>query len=166
MKSPTESTMRIAVASDHAGFAVKKNLVPALRAKSFSVTDKGIFSDEPTDYPDLAAKVAQAVNQGQAARGILICGSGVGVCAAANKFPGIRAAICHDCYSAKQGVEHDDMNVLCLGSRVLGFELLHEIVMTFLDARFSGENRHRRRLEKLKKLEKQNMNSDCFRKRY
>jgi ribose 5-phosphate isomerase B len=146
--------MKIALGSDHAGFSYKDKLIPELRKKKFDVLDLGIFQASPADYPDVAEKMAEAILLKQAEKGILICGSGVGVSVAANKFPGIRAGICHDCYSARQGVEHDDMNVLCLGSRVLGFELAREIIQAFLQAQFKGHERHMRRTEKIKLFEK------------
>ena len=150
----------VAMASDHAGFAYKSALIPKLEEQGYEITDLGVFSEEPADYPDLAAKMAEALRSGRARRGILICGSGVGVSVAANKFSGIRAGICHDCYSAHQGVSHDDINVLCLGSRVLGFELAWEIIKTFLKARFGGKERHKRRLEKLDAIERANMKNN------
>ncbi len=143
----------IALASDHAGFAYKAELLPELREKGYLVLDLGVSSDKPADYPDIARKMANAVLKGRVQRGILICGSGVGVSVAANKFPGICAGVCHDCYSARQGVEHDNINILCLGSRVIGVELARNIIQTFLDARFAGEKRHQRRLKKLKRIE-------------
>jgi ribose 5-phosphate isomerase B len=145
--------MRLAVASDHAGFALKQLLAEDLRRGGHQVVDVGAFSEEPSDYPDFAEALGKAVLSGEAERGVLICGSGVGASVAANKLRGIRAAVCHDTYSAHQGVEHDDMNVLVLGSRVVGTALAPELVRAFLDARFSGEERHRRRLEKVKALE-------------
>jgi hydroxyacylglutathione hydrolase len=162
MNIEKKRTLRIVLASDHAGFSAKEKLVPVLQKAAHSVIDLGVPSEEPADYPDLAEKTARSLLEGRGDRGILICGSGVGVCVAANKFPGIRAGICHDCYSARQGVEHDDMNVLCLGSRVLGFELMREIVLVFLEATFSGHERHRLRLEKLKKTERSNMKGGIF----
>jgi ribose 5-phosphate isomerase B len=147
--------MRIAIASDHAGFTLKEEIVRVLRAETFQVTDLGTCGTEPVDYPDFARAVGQAVTSGEVDRGILICGSGVGVSVAANKIPGVRAGICHDTYSAHQGVEHDDMNVLVLGARVIGPELAAELVRTFLTARFTGEKRHMRRLEKVKEIERQ-----------
>ena len=123
--------------------------------------DLGAHTFDPDDdYPDFALAVAQAVALGQAQRGILVCGSGVGACIAANKVPGIRACLCHDTYSARQGVEHDDMNILCLGARIVGPELAEELVEAFLKAKFSGEARHRRRLEKVLAIEQQAMKSD------
>jgi ribose 5-phosphate isomerase B len=145
--------MKIVVGSDHAGFDLKQNLVPYLRELGHEVVDVGTNSTAPVDYPDYAQAVAEAVRNGQAERGILLCGSGVGASVAANKIPGIRAGLCHDTYSAHQGVEHDDMNVLVLGARVIGRELAHELVRAFLGAKFTGAERHRRRLEKVQALE-------------
>jgi ribose 5-phosphate isomerase B len=145
--------MRIAIGADHAGFELKQMLVAHLRELGHDVEDLGTQSADPVDYPDYAEAVADALLQGRAERGILICGSGVGASVAANKVPGIRAGLCHDTYSARQGVEHDDLNVLVLGARVIGPELAKELVRAFLNARFSGEERHRRRLEKLRQLE-------------
>ena len=145
--------MRIAVGSDHAGFALKQEVAECLRRDGHEVIDVGTHSTAPADYPDSAEALGNAVRQGKAERGVLICGSGVGASAAANKLPGIRAAICHDAYSAHQGVEHDDMNVLVLGGRVVGPALAEELVRTFVAARFSNEERHLRRLGKLKALE-------------
>jgi RpiB/LacA/LacB family sugar-phosphate isomerase len=146
--------MRIVLGADHAGFEMKQDLVGFVRRLKHEVLDVGATSGvEPDDYPDFAEAVALAVGEGNAARGILICGSGVGASVAANKFSGIRAAVCHDGYSAHQGVEHDDMNVLVLGSRVIGLELARELAQAFLDAKFSGEERHVRRLNKVKEFE-------------
>ncbi len=145
--------MRIALGSDHAGFRLKQTVAEDVRALGHEVMDVGTYSEQPVDYPDYAEAVAQALIEGRAERGILLCGSGVGASVAANKMPGIRAGLCHDTYSAHQGVEHDDMNVLVLGARVIGPELARELVRAFLSARFSGEERHRRRLEKVKAIE-------------
>ena len=144
--------MRIALGSDHAGFALKQELAAALRDEGHEVTDVGTHSTAPADYPDTAEALGKAVLAG-AERGVLICGSGVGASVAANKLPGIRAAVCHDTYSAHQGVEHDDMNVLVLGARVIGSALAGDLVRAFLGARFSGEERHARRLAKVMALE-------------
>jgi RpiB/LacA/LacB family sugar-phosphate isomerase len=146
--------MRIVIGADHAGFDLKEVLAEYLRHRGHEVVDVGTTSDEPVDYPDYAAAVSQAVLDGRAERGVLICGSGVGASVAANKIPGIRAGLCHNTYSARQGVEHDDMNVLVLGARVIGIALARELVDHFLAAGFSGEERHRRRVEKIKALEK------------
>jgi RpiB/LacA/LacB family sugar-phosphate isomerase len=145
--------MRIVVGSDHAGFALKQEVAECLRGDGHEVLDVGTHSTAPTDYPDSAEAVGNAVREGKAERGVLICGSGVGASAAANKLPGIRAAVCHDTYSAHQGVEHDDMNVLVLGGRIIGPALAFELVRAYLSARFSNEDRHVRRLQKLKALE-------------
>jgi ribose 5-phosphate isomerase B len=149
--------MKVAVGSDHAGYQLKKILVPFLKEKGHEVLDVGTYNPEASDYPDAARAVSEAILRGDAERGILVCGSGVGASVASNKFPGIRASLCHDTFSAHQGVEDDDMNVICLGERVIGAELAKEIVMTFLSARFSGEDRFRRRLEKVKQIEKEFM---------
>ena len=145
--------MRIAVGADHAGFALKEDLAAYLRELGHQVLDVGTHSTAPVDYPDYAEAVGKAVLDGRAERAVLICGSGVGASVAANKLPGIRAGLCHDTYSAHQGVEHDDMNVLVMGSRVIGTELARELVRAFLGATFSGEERHRRRLAKVVALE-------------
>jgi len=145
--------MRVVLGSDHAGFEMKHNIVAHVRALGHEVLDVGTDSTAPVDYPDYAMAVGRAIIDGQADRGILICGSGVGAAVAVNKIPGIRASVCHDCYSAHQGVEHDNMNVLVLGSRVIAAELAHDLVWLFLGAKFSGEERHQRRLAKLQKLE-------------
>ena len=145
--------MRVAIGADHAGFELKKLLGQQLTNAGHQVFDLGTKDARPVDYPDFAEAVALSVLRGQAERGVLICGSGVGASAAANKVPGIRAALCHDTYSAHQGVEHDDMNVLCLGARVIGVEVAFELVRAFLGARFSGQGRHVRRLDKVRALE-------------
>ena len=145
--------MRIALGSDHAGFEMKESIKSFLEELGHRVMDLGTHSSAPVDYPDFSEAVGLAVAQGKADRGLVICGSGVGASVAANKIPGIRAGLCHDTYSAHQGVEHDDMNVLVLGSRVIGLELARDLVKTFLEATFSGEERHKRRLSKVKALE-------------
>jgi RpiB/LacA/LacB family sugar-phosphate isomerase len=145
--------MRIAIAADHAGFPLKQELAAWLQSVGHDVTDLGTNSTDPVDYPDYADATAQALLEGKADRGILICGSGVGASVAANKVPGIRAGLCHDTYSAHQGVEHDDMNVLVLGARVIGVELARELVRAFLGAVFSREPRHVRRLGKIHAIE-------------
>lgn len=150
----------LAIAADHAGFHLKTVVVDFLKKLGQEVNDLGTYSDEPVDYPDYARKVAQEILHKKAEKGILICGSGVGACAAVNKFPGIRAGICHDTFSAHQGVEDDDMNVLCLGARVIGPELAKEIVRSWLSASFSGAERHRRRLGKIDQIEKEFMKGD------
>ena len=146
--------MIIALGVDHEGFPLKKTVSETIKAANHEVLDLGTFDETPVDYPDYAKSVAEAIVNGQAHRGILICGSGVGACVAANKIVGIRACLCHDTYSAHQGVEHDDMNVLCLGARVIGPALAVELVKSFLAAHFSGSERHKRRLEKVAALEK------------
>jgi ribose 5-phosphate isomerase B len=149
--------MKIAIGSDHAGVALKRRLVSVLKSAGDEVLDLGAPKEVPTDdYPDYAAAVAVAVGQGKAERGIVICGSGVGACIVANKFPGIRAAQCPDLYTARQSVEHDDVNVLCLGARTMNGPLTEDILKEWLAARFSGEARHVRRLGKLDTIEKQN----------
>ncbi len=140
--------MRVAIASDHAGLGLKLDLVAHLREPGYEVLDLGTHSTEPVDYPDYAEAVGLVLLSKRADRGILICGSGVGASVAANRLPGIRAGLCHDTYSAHQGVEHDDMNVLVLGGRVIGLALARELAHAFLAAQFSGEERHRRRLPK------------------
>jgi ribose 5-phosphate isomerase B len=145
--------MRIAVAADHAGFPIKDEIIACLRALGHDVIDLGTDSTAPVDYPDYARAVGESVMSGQAERGIVLCGSGVGACVAANKMPGIRACVCHDTYSGHQGVEHDDMNVLCLGARIIGPELALEVVRAFVGASFSGEERHVRRLNKVLEIE-------------
>ena len=145
--------MKLAIASDHAGFAMKESLRPWLEAAGHAVADCGAHDDSPSDYPDFARAVAAAVTSGEAERGILLCGSGVGASIAANKFPGIRAALAHDPFSARQSVADDDANVICLGPRVIGEELAKILIEIFLAARFSGLERHRRRLEKVRAIE-------------
>jgi RpiB/LacA/LacB family sugar-phosphate isomerase len=145
--------MRVAVGSDHAGFELKQSLELFLKEHGYDVLDLGTNSTAPVDYPDFAEAIGFAVREGRAERGILICGSGIGASVAANKIRGIRAGLAHDTYSAHQGVEHDDMNVLVLGARVIGPELARELVRTFLSAKFTDEERHRRRLEKVKAIE-------------
>lgn len=145
--------MRIALGADHAGFPLKQELARELRAQGHEVQDLGTASADPVDYPDFAEAVGLAVVEGRAERGVVVCGSGVGASVAANKLPGVRAGLCHDTYSARQGVEHDDMNVLCLGARVIGSDLARELVRAFLNARFSGEERHVRRLKKVLAIE-------------
>ena len=146
--------MKVALAADHAGFQMKGEVAPWLQEQGYQVLDLGAFSHESADdYPDFAEAVGQAVVSGKAERGILVCGSGVGASVAANKVPGVRACLCHDVYSAHQGVEHDDINVLCLGARVVGIELVKDLALAFLSARFTGEERHRRRLGKVAAIE-------------
>lgn len=146
--------MRIAVGADHAGTPLNEVAIAELQRLGHDVVDLGTHDpSQPDDYPDYAAAVAEELISGHCERGLLICGSGVGVAVAANKVPGIRAGLCHDFYSAHQGVEHDNMNVLCLGARVIGPELMLDLVRGFLSARFTGEERHRRRLAKTSALE-------------
>jgi ribose 5-phosphate isomerase B len=146
--------LRVVLGADHRGYQLKDFLAAHLRERGFDVIDVGTDNGDSVDYPDLAVKVGEAVQQGTADRGILVCGSGVGACIAANKLDGIRAGLTHDTYSAHQGVEHDDMNVICMGSRVIGDELAIEIVNAFLGASFVPEERYMRRLNKVKALEK------------
>jgi RpiB/LacA/LacB family sugar-phosphate isomerase len=145
--------MKVVVGSDHAGFPLKQEIAACLRQDGHEVVDVGTHSTAPADYPDSAEAVGRAVVEGRAERGVLICGSGVGASVAANKVKGVRAAICHDAYSAHQGVEHDDMNVLVLGARIIGPALAPELVRAYLSAQFTHEERHVRRLEKVKALE-------------
>jgi len=145
--------MKIVIGSDHAGFELKEELKKQVESLGHEVTDVGTHSTASCDYPDFAAAVGEAVAAGQAERGIVLCGSGVGAGIVANKVRGIRAGICHDTYSAHQGVEHDDMNVLVVGARIIGSEVAKEIVRSFLGARFTDEERHRRRLGKLLAVE-------------
>jgi RpiB/LacA/LacB family sugar-phosphate isomerase len=146
--------MRIAIGSDHAGFSLKQHIINFLKAAGNDVLDLGAFTVDPLDdYPDFAKAVGEAVKDARAERGVLICGSGVGASVAANKIPGIRAAMCHDTYSAHQGVEHDDMNVLVLGSRIIGVALAEELVAAYLHANFTHEERHVRRLAKVRAIE-------------
>lgn len=147
-------SLRYAIGGDHAGFSLKQEVVAMLREHGALAVDCGTHSTEACDFPDFAEKVALEILAGRADRGVLVCGSGVGVSVAANKFPGIRASLCHDTYSARQGVEHDDMNVLCIGARVIGPELAFECVRAFLNARYSPQPRHAKRLEKILDIEK------------
>ena len=145
--------MKVVIGSDHAGFQLKNAMGDVLRSMGNDVLDIGAFNENPSDYPDFAEAVGRAVLDGKAERGVLICGSGVGASVAANKLPGIRAGICHDTYSAHQGVEHDNMNVLVLGSRIVGVALAQDLVRAFMGAKFTNEERHVRRLGKVKALE-------------
>ena len=148
--------MKIAIGCDHAGFELKEILARQISGDGHEVVDVGAKQfDANDDYPDAAAALARAVAGGKAERGILVCGSGVGASVAANKIRGVRAGLCHDAYSAHQGVEHDDVNVLCLGARVIGVAVAEELVRVFLGARFTGEERHARRLRKTQALEKE-----------
>ncbi len=149
--------MNIAIGTDHGGFALKQTVIDELKKLGHVVIDCGALTfDAADDYPDFARAVGAAIQRGDAQRGIVICGSGVGASVAATKMRGIRAAVCHDTYSAHQGVEHDNMNVLCLGARIVGDEVAKELVRTFVTAEFSGEARHRRRLNKVLEIEKEN----------
>ena len=149
-----DKKLHVALGADHGGFVLKNELLARLQGQ-YDISDLGAYKyDRDDDYPDFAEAVAQAVASGKAQRGILVCGSGVGACITANKVPGVRACVCHDTYSAHQGVEHDDMNVLCLGARVIGIELAAELAIAFLNARFSKEKRHLRRLKKVLAIEK------------
>jgi len=145
--------MIIATGADHGGFHLKQGVMILLQDLRHTVLDAGAYTEEPSDYPDFAKTVAGLIISKKAKRGILICGSGVGACIAANKFPGIRASVCHDTFSARQGVEDDDMNLLCLGARVIGPELAYEVVRAFITAKFSNAPRHRRRLKKVLAIE-------------
>lgn len=150
--------MRVAFASDHAGWALRARILHELEAGGHEQVDCGTADIVPgDDYPDVAAAVARALVDGRAERGVLVCGSGVGACIAANKVPGIRACMCHDSFSARQGVEDDDMNVLCLGARVIGEELAADLLREFLAARFSGAERHERRLSKVLAMEREGL---------
>jgi ribose 5-phosphate isomerase B len=145
--------MKLVVGSDHAGFQLKNEMATLLKSLGHDVLDVGAYDERPSDYPDFAEAVGRAVLDGRAERGVLICGSGVGASVAANKLVGIRAGMCHDTYSAHQGVEHDNINVLVLGSRVVGVKLAEDLVKAFLGAQFTQEERHVRRLAKVKALE-------------
>jgi RpiB/LacA/LacB family sugar-phosphate isomerase len=145
--------MRVAIGTDHAGFSLKNSIIEAVRICGHEILDLGIYQEEKSDYPDYAQKVGEAIISGSAERGILACGSGVGVCIAANKITGIYASVCHDTYSAHQGVEHDGMNVLCLGGRIIGTELAMDIVKTFLSAKFIENDNYLRRVKKIKAIE-------------
>src|SRR5512141_3419394 len=146
--------MRVGVAADHAGFVLKGQLAGALRASGYEVVDFGASSATPEDdYPDYVVPLARAVGSGEVERGIAVCGSGVGACVAANKVPRVRAALITDVYSAHQGAEHDDMNVICLGARVIGCELAQDLIRAFLGARFTGAARHQRRLARIAAME-------------
>jgi ribose 5-phosphate isomerase B len=149
--------VKIAIATDHAGFPLKAAVLDTVRAAGHEILDLGTNSTDPVDYPDYAEKLGRAIQSGQVERGILLCGSGVGASIAANKMKGVYAAVCHDTYSAHQGVEHDDMNLLCMGGRIIGPELVREIVEAFLKARFiggdPGQERHNRRVQKVRRLE-------------
>ena len=145
--------MKIAIACDHGGFPLKTEVIEVITKAGHEVLDLGTHSTYPVDYPDFAQAVGEAIQEGKADRAVLLCGSGVGASVAANKLRGVRAGLCHDTYSARQGVEHDDMNILCLGARIIGDELAREIAGFFASAKFSGEERHKRRLGKLLDME-------------
>lgn len=145
--------MKIVIGSDHAGFQLKNAMGDLIRSLGHSVLDIGAFNENPSDYPDFAEALGRAILDGRAERGVLICGSGIGASVAANKMVGIRAGICHDTYSGHQGVEHDDMNVLVMGSRVIGEKLAEDVVRAFLQAKFTNEDRHVRRLAKVRAIE-------------
>lgn len=145
--------MKVAVAGDHAGYPLKEEIIASLEKSGHEVLDLGTHGTESVDYPDFAQALGEAIQTGMAERGILICGSGVGASVAANKMRGVRAGLCHDIYSAHQSVEHDDINVLCLGARVIGSAVADELVRAFLAARFTNEDRHVRRLRKVERLE-------------
>jgi RpiB/LacA/LacB family sugar-phosphate isomerase len=149
-----ESSMRVVLGSDHAGFVMKQQILEYVRGLGHEVLDAGAFDSSASDYPDYAEALALALLDKRADRGIMICGSGVGASVALNKIPGIRAGLSHDCYSAHQGVEHDDVNVLVMGARVIGIELARDLASVFLKAAFSGEDRHMRRIAKVRQLEK------------
>ena len=145
--------MRVAVGADHAGFELKRDLAGTLAQQGHEILDLGTHTSAAVDYPDIAEAVATAVRNGQVDRGIIVCGSGAGVAVAACKFPGVRAAVCHDCYTARQAVEHDDLNVLCLGARVIGPALARTLIETFLAATFNAEERHLRRVAMIEAIE-------------
>lgn len=155
--------MRIALGCDHGGFPLKQRIVSVIQAAGHTVVNCGTDSDCTVDYPDYALRVGQIIVAGEADRGILLCGSGVGISVAANKIPGIRAGVCHDIYSAHQGVEHDDMNVLCLGARIVGEEVAVELVRAFINAQFTREERHLRRLNKVLQIERDAVAGTLFR---
>jgi RpiB/LacA/LacB family sugar-phosphate isomerase len=146
--------MRIAVGADHAGYPLKVDVVRFLEEQGHEVTDLGTHNTDPVDFPEYARQVGQAVQLGKAERGVLVCGSGVGACITANKLRGIRAALCHDTYTAHQGVEHDDVNVLCLGGRVVGPALAYDILRSWLVARYIGSGRHKRRVDQILEIER------------
>lgn len=156
--------MIVAVGTDHAGFPLRGLVLDTIRGAGHEVLDCGAYALEPgDDYPDFAARVARAIIEGKAERGVLLCGSGVGASVAANKVPGIRSGLCHDTFSARQGVEDDDMNVLALGARVVGPAIAAELIRAFVGARFSGAARHRRRLEKVQRMEREHLDSNVER---
>lgn len=152
-----QHNLRVALGGDHAGFPLKQAIADRYGSLVTSLIDCGTNSEESTDYPEFAIAVSKEIVSGKADRGIMVCGSGVGISVAANKIPGIRAAICHDTYSAHQGVEHDDMNVLCIGGRIIGSELAFEIIEAFLAAKYEPAERHARRLNKVLEIEKRGL---------
>lgn len=153
--------MKVALAGDHAGYPLKQHLITYLQAQGYDVLDLGVdTADVPSDYPDAADTIARALHDGRAERGILACGSGVGACIAANKVPGIYACVCHDNYSAHQGVEHDRMNVMCIGARIVGPAVAEELAVTFLNAQPSTEERHVRRFGKIQTMERRALKTD------
>lgn len=157
MTSSAPLSLRLAIGGDHAGFPLKQELSEWLSKRVAEMSDCGAHDATSSDYPDFAVAIGRAILDGRADRGLLICGSGVGVSIAANKIPGIRASLCHDTYSARQGVEHDDMNVLCIGARVIGPEMAMEVIRAFLNAQYAPQERHARRVEKILEIERQSM---------
>ena len=147
---------KIVIGADHRGFNLKESLKSFLTSKGYEVIDTGTYSTEPADYPDIAAGIVKKIISGEAQRGIMVCGSGVGASVAANKFKGIRAAVCHDTFSAHQGVEDDSMNMLCLGGGIIGESVAKEVVIAFVEAEFKSVERYIKRLEKVKKFEEEN----------
>jgi ribose 5-phosphate isomerase B len=145
--------MKVVIGSDHAGYPLKVEVLEAIRKAGYEVLDVGTFNTDPVDYPDLAYKVGKAIQEGKAERGITICGSGIGACITSNKMKGIYAAICHDTYSAHQGVEHDGMNVLCMGARIIGSALANEVALSFLKASVEEVERHQKRRRKIYAIE-------------
>ncbi|MBU6237740.1 MAG: ribose 5-phosphate isomerase B [Planctomycetes bacterium] len=156
----SQQPLQYAIAGDHAGFSMKTDIVKFLGRLGVEAVDCGTHSSDACDFPDFAETVAKKLIAGEIQRGILVCGSGVGVCVAANKFPGVRAGVCHDTYSARQGVEHDDMNVLCLGARIIGSELAYEIIRSFVNARYSPAEHHARRMDKVADIERRVLRGD------
>ncbi|HEY9756084.1 MAG TPA: ribose 5-phosphate isomerase B [Oculatellaceae cyanobacterium] len=156
--------MKIAIGCDHGGFILKQPITDFLKKYGHEIIDLGTNSEAAVDYPDYSLAVGKAVVEGKAERGILICGSGVGACVAVNKIPGIRAGLCHDTFSAHQGKEDDDTNVLCLGARIIGVQLALEVVKTWIEAQFSGAERHVRRLHKVQKIEQEYLEKSAVKK--
>lgn len=146
--------MKIAIGSDHAGFSLKGPVKEFLESKGHSLIDCGSYDPQPVDFPDIARKIGALINNGEAERGIMVCGTGVGASIASNKIPGIRASVCHDIYSAHQCVEHDDVNVMCIGAQIVGSTLVFELIEAFLNAEFSTSEEFRRRVEKLTQMER------------